>query len=90
MSNPIELPTLLFWENGNSWYGSCGQARFFLKPEKPEGAEEPRLSVSLWRGPLCMNLSEMLDTAQFPVSEEGLRQATAWLEEQAEKLNVSE
>ena len=21
------IPTLSFWENGNSWYGSLGQAR---------------------------------------------------------------
>ena len=87
MSKPIELPTLLFWENGNSWYGSCGQARFFIKPENSGGEEAPQLRIQLWRGPLCMDLSEILDAAAFPVSEEGLRQATAWLEEQAEKLN---
>ena len=39
MLTPIELPTLLFWENGNSWYGSKGMARFFIKPETPEGED---------------------------------------------------
>ena len=87
MLKPIELPTLLFWENGNSWYGSKGLARFFIKPETPEGAEEPQLSVQLWRGPLCKDLSEILSTASFPVSEEGLQQTTHWLEEQAKSLN---
>ena len=87
MSSSIELPTLLFWENGNSWYGSLGQARFFIKPEKGEGEEVPALHVQLWRGPLCMDLSEILSTAVFPVSEEGLSQTAAWLEEQAERLN---
>ncbi len=82
----IHIPTLLFWENGNSWYGSLGRARFFLRPETPEG-EDRRLSVRLWRGPLEMAQSEVLATAGFPVTEEGLRQAAAWLEEQAARLN---
>ena len=30
------IPTLSFWENGNSWYGSWGQARFYIHPEIPE------------------------------------------------------
>ena len=32
------IPTLSFWENGNSWYGSLGQARFFIQPQE-EGAQ---------------------------------------------------
>lgn len=85
--NPIEIPTLLFWENGNSWYGSLGNARFFLKPETPEGEADKQLSVQLWRGPLAMDKSEILAAAAFPVSEQGLRQTAAWLEERAAELN---
>lgn len=84
---PVEIPTLLFWENGNSWYGSLGNARFFLKPETPEG-QDSQLSAQLWRGPLAMDRSEIIATAAFPVSEEGLAQAAAWLEEQAAQLNA--
>jgi len=84
--NHIEIPTLLFWENGNSWYGSLGNARFFIRPEAPEG-EDRRLSVQLWKGPLSMELSEIIATAAFPVTEEGLAQTTAWLEERAAELN---
>lgn len=83
----IELPTLLFWENGNSWYGSLDSTRFFIKPEAPGGAEEKQLTVRVWRGPLEMALSEMLATAAFPVTEEGLKQTAAWLEERAAELN---
>lgn len=79
----IELPTLLFWENGNSWYGSLGNTRFFVKPEAPEGAEEKQLTVRVWRGPLEMALSEILTTAAFPLTGEGLNQTVAWLEDQA-------
>lgn len=87
--NPIEIPTLLFWENGNTWYGSCGQARFFIQPETPEGEDAPRLSVQLWRGPMCMELSQILDRADFPVSSEGLTQTVEWLEEQSRRINDS-
>ncbi len=82
----IYIPTLLFWENGNTWYGSDGQARFFIRPVKP-GEEEPRLEVELWRGPLTKELSRVLDTAAFPVSEEGLSQLADWLEERSARLN---
>ena len=77
----IELPTLLFWENGNSWYGSLGGLRFFVKPEASDGAEGKRLTVQVWRGPLEMALSEIFAAAAFPLTEEGLSQAAVWLEE---------
>lgn len=83
--NHIEIPTLLFWKNNNSWYGSLGEARFFIKPETPEGGEK-QLNVQFWRGPLSMALSKIIASAAFPVTEEGLAQTTAWLEEQAARL----
>ena len=82
---PIELPTLLFWENGNTWYGSKGLTRFFLRPVREEGSG--RLEAEVWRGPLTRELSEILYTAAFPLSEEGLSQLTAWLEERAGEMN---
>lgn len=81
----IELPTLLFWENGNSWYGSLGNARFFLRPE-PAQEEEPRLLVQFWCGPLAMEQSEITAKAAFPLSTEGLSQAASWLEERAAQV----
>lgn len=83
----IQIPTMLFWENGNSWYGSLGSARFFIKPERPEGADETQFSVRLWRGPLAMDSSEILDTAAFPLTQDGLDQTAAWLEKRAAELN---
>ena len=87
------IPTLLFWENGNCWYGSKGQARFFIRPvqEQPEEGQEPKppvLTAELWRGPLTKELSQILDTTSVPVSEEGLARLTAWLEERAAELNA--
>ena len=74
------IPTLSFWENGNSWYGSLGQARFFIQPQ------EGQLTVQLWRGPLTKELSEILAETAFPLSPEGLDQLTAWLDQQAAVL----
>ena len=75
------IPTLSFWENGNSWYGSLGQARFFIQPQ------EDQLTVQLWRGPLTKELSEILAETAVPLSQEGLDQLTAWLNQQAVILN---
>ena len=87
----ILIPTLLFWENGNSWYGSKGLARFFIKPVKHEtegeAPDRTDLEIELWRGPLTKELSEIIATAAFPLSEEGLEETVYWLEEQAAQLN---
>lgn len=87
------IPTMLFWENGNSWYGSLGDARFYIEPVKqqpPEGSGQPaetQLRLELWRGPLTRALSEILETAAFPLSEEGLAQTEAWLRDRAAEIN---
>ena len=85
--NDIHIPTLLFWENGNSWYGSKGLARFFIKPVKNEQEGRTDLTIELWKGPLTKELSEIIATAAFPMGEEGLEQVTAWLEDRAAELN---
>ena len=81
---PVMIPTLLFWENKNTWYGSKGLARFFIQPvvwEHEDGSSEKMLQVELWRGPLMMSLSEVIET------EEGLQEVVDWLELQAALLN---
>ena len=87
----ILIPTLLFWENGNTWYGSKGLARFFIKPVKREvegdAPDHADLEIELWRGPLTKELSEIIATAAFPLSQAGLEETVRWLEEQAAQLN---
>ena len=78
------IPTLSFWENENSWYGSLGQARFFIQPQ------EDQLAVQLWRGPLTKDLSQILEEVFFPLSQEGLNQMTAWLDQKTQDLNRPE
>lgn len=85
--NKIEIPTMLFWENGNTWYGSCGNTRFFIQPvtrKSSDGTEEARcLNVEIWNGPLCKELSEVIAEDSFPMTEAGLEALTAWLEQKS-------
>ncbi len=91
------IPTYSYWLNDNSWYGSLGLARFFIKPAVLDKADpdEPlhiQLSVQLWKGPLTLELSQVLATQGFPLleasAEDDLNALARWLEEQAEKLNA--
>ena len=73
MSEHMEMPTLLFWENGNVWYGSKGNTRFFIQPVKhdppedqPEGEPRYTLDVEVWPGPLTKSLSQITATNSFP------------------------
>ena len=75
------IPTILFWENGNTWYGSWGNARFFAAPQ------EGQIHVELWRGPLTKELSQVEAQAEFPLCEEGLKAMTAWLEQRSAEYN---
>ena len=88
------IPTLLFWENGNTWYGSKGNTRFFIQPITPAQSDEeptpppsPVLQAELWEGPMAKQYSQITATASFPLSQEGLEQLTAWLEKQASQRN---
>ena len=91
------IPTYSYWLNDNSWYGSLGLTRFFIKPAALDKADpdEPlriQLSVQLWKGPLTLELSQVLATQDFPLleasAEDDLNALARWLEEQAEKLNA--
>ena len=48
---PIMIPTLLFWENKNTWYGSKGLCRFYIKTaavELEEGKSENARASLNW------------------------------------------
>lgn len=81
MEGSIFIPTLSHWEYGNEWSGEHGRARFYIVPE------DGQLRAELWPGPLCRACSQVDATERFPISEEGLRQLSAWLEQGAARLN---
>lgn len=86
MAWKIELPTLMFFRNGNGWKGSSGLLRFHIEPAE-EREEQKVLPVSVWCGPFCKELSQIDDSAAFPLSDEGLARLTAWLEEWSVRMN---
>ena len=81
MDQSIYLPTLTYWQFGNSWTGSKGKASFAVEPT------DGQLCARMWPGPLCSDLCQADKSAQFPLDAEGLAALTAWLEEQAAAYN---
>ena len=65
--------------------GSYGGMRYLLRKQGEK--EEPRLGAVIWPQPLCFALSseESRTEAEFPFSQEGIRQAAAWLNAQYEE-----
>lgn len=80
MEQEIFLPTLSSMEHGNVWTGSRKNARWRIVPA--DGV----MNVEVWPGPLCYECSQVADTAQFPVSEEGIDQLRSWLAQLSERL----
>ena len=81
LDHEIRLPTLLFFQNGNGWKGSSGLLRFYIRPR-----EEGELPVEVWCGPFCRELSQVDDTARFPLSAEGVAQMKGWLEDWSRRM----
>ncbi len=87
-SSGFYITNLHSWINGNAFYGSFQEMRFLIKPtavvDKVTGdpLEGSKVEAFLWKGEYCMEESEVLKTAEFPLSEEGHEQVIDWLEEQ--------
>ena len=73
--NEIYVPVLHFFENGNSFTGSFGLLRFYLKPD----AET--ITAKVWHGIFSMENSEIEQTKEFALTTEGREELIAWLNE---------
>lgn len=80
------LPTLHAFAMDNIFTGSSGDFRFRAVPRvvKPAGSKEVDMEASsifaeCWHGPYCCELSQMEDSATFPMSEAGREALRAWL-----------
>lgn len=78
------LPNLYTFQNGNAFYGSYRGLRFYIKPEEQEG--EKVFSCQVWYGEFCLAESQVVDTAVFPLDEEGYGHVLTWLDVQYNKL----
>lgn len=70
----IYVPVLHYFENGNSFTGSFGPLRFFLKPD----AET--ITAQIWHGIFSMEKSEIEQQQEFPLTEDGRAELKEWLE----------
>lgn len=69
----IFLPTRHSFENGNTFSGSCGLLRFFLKPTEEE------ITAEIWHGLFCREKSDIEMTATFPLTDDGIEALRAFL-----------
>ena len=72
--NEIYVPVLHFFENGNPFTGSWKSLRFLLTPTDQE------IGVKIWRGPNCLEKSEVEAERAFPMTAEGRQALIDWLE----------
>jgi hypothetical protein len=83
MEAEIFIPVLHSFENGNTFSGSSGPMRFFLRPQTPEEGE-PVILAEVWHGIYCYEKSEIEARQTFPMTEEGREAIRTWLTEHRE------
>ncbi len=74
--NDFDIPRIFYFESENIFTGSRGNLNFRIVPDKEN------MTVSIWHGFICSELTEMEATETFPLSEEGHAAMLAWLETQ--------
>ncbi len=87
-----ELQKLSFFTEGNFYTGSKTKdagagtvLRYLVRPD----AENGELDVFSWERDVCFDLATEKREKRFPMTQEGLEQAHAWLSEQYEALPES-
>lgn len=82
----IFLPTLHWFAMTNLFTGSCGEFRFRAAPNvimataKEVDFDQSSIKCEFWHGPFCYEKSEMEGERTFPMTEEGMAEMKAWLE----------
>ena len=76
------LPVLSHFQNENPWTSGIGRLRCRILPTvgKEEG-DGGILTAEVWEGPWAYEYSTVEAKRAFPLSEAGLAQLPAWLEE---------
>ncbi len=83
-SEQFYLPNLHHFQNDNTFYGSFRGLRFRVKSEQAEDADGKRwiIATLCWYGDFCLEESDVVAEARFPMSEDGYEQVLDWLEGQ--------
>ena len=87
MEQELFLPVLSHFENGNFWTASGGRMRYRVDPVKEEDVWTT-LKAQVWEGPFGYALSEVEETASFPLSGPGLEELRAWVGRWSAAINA--
>ena len=86
MEEKIFLPVLHWFDAGNDFTGSYGDFRFKVTPNvvkltsKEVDFANSSLKAEFWHGQFCYELSQIEESSEFPMSEEGREALRAWLD----------
>lgn len=75
-------PKLYYFQSGNPYTGSWKGLNYKIEPLTDEDSGEKLLGVSVWYGPFCSDVSEMVSEIFLPMTEEGLERSREHLWEQ--------
>ena len=81
----IYIPTLHTFAMNNVFTGSCGNLRFKITPKvtkknsKEVDFDASSMDVEIWHGLFCYEKSEIEDSKNFPMSDQGRSELIAFL-----------
>lgn len=75
----MDLPGLLYYQNGGVYKGSAKGTRYKISPA------DDKLAVEIWLEPYCYEKSEILETVEFDLSDSGRSEMVKWLEEKIQR-----
>ena len=82
MDTLFSLRPFDFFSNRNTYTGSDGRLRYLISPG------EETLDVQVWNQDVCFELAQILESASFPLSPEGLAETRVWLAEQYRRFGT--
>lgn len=79
----MDLQKLTFFTEGNTFTGSASKdpaagllLRYLVEPDK----ENEQLKAYAWRKDLCFERAGEKEEREFPMTQQGLEEADAWLQ----------
>ena len=81
------LPVLSHFQNRNAWLSSAGRLRYRIVPTLTDEEGNGILTAEGWEGPWAYEFSQVEETAQFPLTPEGLEALAEGITIQSQAVN---